>query len=373
MLDIDIRGRNGAFELDARLRSDRGITVLFGRSGCGKSTLVDMLAGLRKPESGHIRFGETTVFDRAANIDLAPERRRVGCVFQDARLFAHYDVRGNLEYGLKRRRSAGGPFRFDDVVELLEIGGLLQRRPATLSGGERQRVSIGRALLSQPTVMLLDEPLTSLDVASREQLIPFIERLGTELRLPVIFVSHVLDEVVRLGESMAVMSAGRIVASGTVEDIMSRLDLRPLTGRHEAGAVFAARVEAHDDEYGLSTLRFGERQRLQVPRVELSVGDMARVRIRARDVSLALSEPTGTSVLNAFEGTVVDSAPAGNDAQVDVMVDVGAPLTARITRKSFEKLGLSPGRKVFAMIKGVAVDRRSIAQPAERARRETGD
>ncbi len=367
MLDADIRGRNGGFTLNAQLRSEAGITILFGRSGAGKSTFIDMIAGLRKPDVGVVRVNGQVMFDGSAGIDIAPERRHVGYVFQDARLFPHYSVRGNLEYGLRRRGAEARHFSFDDIVALLELEALLTRRPATLSGGEGQRVAIGRALLSQPSLLLLDEPLSSLDVTSREQLIPFIARIGKDLAMPVIYVSHNIEEVVRLGDVMALMSAGRIIETGTVENIMSRLDLRPLTGRHEAGAVMTATVEGHDAAYGLTILKFADGKRILAPRVDLASGEETRIRIRARDVALALSEPSDSSVLNIFPGTVIESAPSGSEAQVEVSVDIGVPLSARITRKSMEKLDLRPGKQVYAMIKSVAVDRRSVGAPLESA------
>lgn len=360
MLEVKVTGSQGTFTLDAELRAERGNTMLFGRSGSGKTTLVDMLAGLRRPASGRIRLGDQVVYDSAAGIDTPPERRAVGYVFQDARLFPHLDVRGNLSYGLKRARRRAQGYGLDEIVDLLELGSLLARRPRSLSGGEAQRVSIGRALLRQPEALLLDEPLSSLDVTSRAQLVPFIARIGATFGKPVVMVSHSIEEVVRLGDQVALMSAGRVVETGPVGDIMSRIDLGPLTGRHEAGAVIDAVVEGHDAAFGLSRLRFGRDNLFHVPAVDLDVGDPIRVRIRSRDVALSLSPPLDSSFLNVLAGRVRAISPETTGSQVDVQLDVGVLMVARITKKSCDAMNLKPGKEVFALVKSVAIDSRSL-------------
>ncbi|MFQ5784706.1 MAG: molybdenum ABC transporter ATP-binding protein [Alphaproteobacteria bacterium] len=365
MLDIDVRRRLGKFALDVRFStSESGVTALFGRSGSGKTTLVNLLAGLDRPDDGRIAVGGRVLFDSAAGVDLAPERRRLGYIFQDSRLLPHFSVRGNLRYGM--RGDAGeGCVSFDRVVGLLGLGHLLDRRPHRLSGGESQRVAIGRALLACPRLLLMDEPLASLDAPRKDEILAFIERLRDEFDIPIVYVSHVMDEVIRLADTMVALSDGAVAATGTVAEVTSRLDLRPLTGRHEAGAVIAARVEGHDLEYDLTRLSFAGGE-LSVSRLDLPEGAQLRLRVRARDVSLALEPPRASSVRNILEGTVLEIG-AEPGPQVDVLLDVGTPgtttpLWARITRKSVDELGLVPGSSVYAFVKSVALDRHSMGR-----------
>src|SRR6185436_53255 len=256
MLDVDVSARRAAFHLDAAFRSDAPIVALFGRSGAGKTTLVHAIAGIVRPERGRIVIGERVLFDSARGIDLPPEKRRVGYVFQDALLFPHLSVRANLAYGEALTPAAERFVDSERVLALLGIGGLLERRPASLSGGERQRVAIGRALMASPRLLLLDEPLASLDGARKAEILAYIELLRDELRLPMVYVSHALEEVTRLADRVVIVSDGRVIAAGGVAEVMSRADLRPHTGRFEAGAVIEARVAAHDPRYELSTLVF---------------------------------------------------------------------------------------------------------------------
>ncbi len=365
MLSVDVERSLGELRIRARFATEPGrITGLFGRSGSGKTSIVNMIAGLLRPDRGRIESDGRTIFDSSAGIDLAPERRRIGYVFQEDRLFPHLSGRRNLLYG---RRFVPERERFvtlEQVVDVLGIGHLLDRRPAAMSGGERQRVALGRALMAQPRVMLLDEPLASLDAARKEDVLPFIERLRDEFAIPMVYVSHAMEEIVRLADRVALLSDGAVVATGPTEEVMSRLDLRPLTGRYEAGAVIATRVASHDDAFRLTVLAFAGGE-LRVPRLDVPVGTSLRVRIRARDVSLALAPPRGISVLNVLPGTVREIGDE-TESQVDLLIDVGVPLWARITRKSLHDLGIEVGRRVYALIKAAAVDRRSLG----RARRD---
>lgn len=366
MLEVDVRRQTGDFLLDARFAADAGLTALFGRSGSGKTSLINALAGLNKPDAGRIVIDDHVLFDSKAGIDVAPEKRRLGYVFQEARLFPHLSVAGNLTYGMKLTPPSERHQDFDHVVDLLDLRAHLARRPATLSGGEKQRVAIGRALLASPRILLMDEPLASLDAARKAEILPFIERLRDELNLPIVYVSHAIEEVIRIADTMVVMSDGQVAASGPVEGIMSRLDLYPLTGRYETGAVLAATVAGADLAYGLTELAFAG-HRLWVPKVDLPVGTALRVRIRARDVSLSLTAPTGISILNVLAGTV-EELDAGDRPQVDVRLDVGAPIIARITRRSADLLGLKPGVRAYALIKAVAIDRPSLGRRGSRVR-----
>lgn len=351
----------GGAEIDASFESGPGVTALFGRSGAGKTSIVQMIAGLTAPDAGRIEIAGQVLFDSTKGIDVPAHRRRVGYVFQDGRLFPHMTARRNLLYGRWFARHAGSTLEFDQVVGLLGLEPLLERRPGALSGGEKQRVAIGRALLSNPSVLLLDEPLASLDGARKAEILPFLERLKEETGLPVIYVSHAMEEVIRLADTMVLVDEGRVVAAGTVEDLTSRLDLRPMTGRYEAGSVISATVEDHDEAYELTHLRIGKSV-ITVPLVHLPAGAVLRVRIRARDVTLSLDTAKETSSLNIFRGEVKQVATA-QGAFVDVLVDCeGISLWARVTRYSVDKLGLSPGRKVYASVKAGAIDRASLGQ-----------
>ena len=356
-IEADIVARFGPFRLNANFAAGAGLTAIFGPSGCGKTSLINVLAGLHKPESGRVAIDGKVLFDSARNINLPPHRRRLGYVFQDGRLFPHLTVHSNLTYGTRWVAKSDRHQDFDNVVELLNLGPLLTRRPRKLSGGEKQRVAIGRALLAGPRLLLMDERLESLDVVQKAEILPFIERLRDELRLPIAFVSHSVEEVVRLGDTLVILSEGNTVECGPIEEVMSRIDLPQVADLYEAGAAVRVMVEGHDDTFGLTRLAFTGGT-LLVPRLERATGARLRVRIRARDVALSLARPTGTSVLNVLDGRIVEIGKVSGSL-MDILVDVGCPIIARITRKSFHELELHCGQKVFAMIKAVAVDRSS--------------
>jgi molybdate transport system ATP-binding protein len=363
LIEIAIEKKLGGFTLNAGLNApEDGITALFGRSGAGKSTVINALAGLVKPDRGRIVIGGDVLFDSERRINLPPERRRLGYVFQEGRLFPHYMVRGNLLYGAKK--NGGGP-SFDTVVQLLGIEQLLNRRPAQLSGGEKQRVAIGRALLASPRLLLMDEPLASLDAARKGEILPFIEKLRDELKLPVFYVSHEMDEIIRLADLLVIIDGGKVAAAGSVEDLTSRLDLWPLTGRHEAGAVISTTLRGHDTRFGLSELAFPG-GRLRVTRLNLPLGTPVRVRIRARDVVLATEKPTHLSIRNAFAGTVIEVAEARGPV-VDLRLDIGTAeqpvmLWGRVTMRALQELQLAPGTPIFALVKTVSLDRHSYGR-----------
>ena len=359
MIDVDIEQRLGAFSLAVAFRAEAPVVGLFGRSGSGKTSVVNALAGTSRPQRGRIVINGTALFDSSRGIDLPPDKRRLGYVFQDDLLFPHLSVEANLLYGFHRARAADRVIEPARVIDLLGLGALLHRLPQRLSGGEKQRVAIGRALLAQPRLLLMDEPLASLDHLRQSEVLLYIEQLRDELHIPIVYVSHAVGEITRLADTVVVLADGKSLASGPVDDVMGRLDLRPHTGRYESGSVIESVVAAHDARYGLTTLRFDGGE-LLVPNVEALPGERVRVRIRARDVSLAVARPAGVSLLNVLAASLV-SISTEEGPIVDVQLEVGStPLAARITRRSLHDLGLRQGQPVYAMIKAVSLDRRSV-------------
>lgn len=357
-LTVDIERKLGAFRLKTAFEAGEGVTALFGRSGAGKTSVVNAIAGILRPERGRITISGEPVFDSESGIDVPTPRRRVGYVFQEARLFPHLNVRQNLRYARLFSRTPETPGHFERVVELLGLAQLLQRRPGNLSGGEKQRVAIGRALLSEPRLLLLDEPLASLDGHRRNEILQYIELLRDEVRIPILYVSHSVEEVVRIADTVVLFSAGEAVATGTAEEVMGRPDLRPAAGTFEGGAVIDARVVDQDLEYDLAKLAF-DGGILTVTNVDALVGERVRVRIRARDVSIALDRPQRISIQNVLRGTVAEVA-AERSGVVDVSIAVGATvLRARVTKRSADQLGLVPGLPAYALVKAVSLERRS--------------
>lgn len=360
-VSVNIRKTLGALTIDAWFECAGGVTALFGKSGAGKTTIVQMIAGLMTPDNGQITIADTPVYDSATGLNIAPEHRQVGYVFQDARLFPHMTVRRNLEYGRRRRRDrtdsgSGSGAGFDDVVDVLAIGALLDRQPHLLSGGEKQRVALGRALLSAPRLLLMDEPLAALDAERKWEVLPFIDRIQKDFATPVVYVSHSIEEILQIADTMVLVANGGVSAAGPVEDVLNRPDLLRAAGDGNAGSVISVRTTDIEPAYGIATLAFaGGEFRVTAP--GLTVGESLRIRVRARDVSLATERPQNVSVLNVFEGTV-SGVSNGSGPQVDVSVDVGgAVIWSQITRKSLDELALQPGSKVFAMVKAVAIDR----------------
>ncbi|MCU0767524.1 MAG: molybdenum ABC transporter ATP-binding protein [Gammaproteobacteria bacterium] len=352
-IDARFTGRLGGFALDAAFRAPAyGVTALFGPSGCGKTTLLRCVAGLERM-AGRLAVAGDIWQDDARGRFLRTHERPIGYVFQEASLFPHLSVRRNLEFGQARTAPADRRVRFAEVAELLGIVDLLDRRPAGLSGGQRQRVAIARALLTSPRLLLMDEPLASLDQISRDEILPFLERLHDELAMPVLYVSHSAEEVARLADHLVLLDAGRVRASGPIAELRARLDLARGTGS-DADAIVDCRVAGHDDAFHLSYLDFPG-GRVSVPRHDLPVGRAVRLRVLARDVSVTLAPQTGTSILNIFPA-VVEELAEESAAQLLVRLGVGGtPLLARITRKSAALLDLAPGRAVYAQVKAVAL------------------
>jgi molybdate transport system ATP-binding protein len=332
------------------------VVGLFGRSGSGKSSVVNAIAGLLTPASGRIAIDGEVLFDAARGINLPPEKRRIGYVFQDALLFPHLSVKKNLLYGAAR---ATGGISFDAVVGLLGIEALLERSPTALSGGEKQRVAIGRALLSQPRLLLMDEPLAALDNPRRQEVLRHVEALRNELHQPVVYVSHAVSEITRLADHVVLMNEGGVLAHGSVHEIFNRADLRPYTGRYEGGALIEAEAVGHDAAFFLTRFRFSGGD-LVAPGVDTPVGTRVRIRIRSRDVSLATERPAGISIRNVLEGDVTSVSDTGG-AIVEASVRLGrVDVPARISRQALVELGIVPGRRVFVLVKAIAFDKRSV-------------
>lgn len=374
LLEIDVRVEFDAFDLQVgQSIPASGVTAVFGPSGSGKTTLLRTLLGFEALSRGRIALDGDVWLDTEGGVAVPPHRRPVGCTFQDGRLFPHLDVRGNLRYA--DRRSAGGPgapttpsasagsgvsITRDDVVDALDLGALLGRRPHTLSGGERQRAALGRALLSRPRLLLLDEPLSALDRRRKAEIMPYLLALHPRFGIPTLYVSHAVDEVALLADRILVLAEGRVQAFGGTVEVLEHLDLAPLTERFQAAAVLEARVDAHDDEYRLTWLDL-DGQRLSVPRIEhLAVGESARLLVRARDVSLATERPSPTSIRNVLSGVLVALDQDESTAFAEATIDLGSHrLRARITRASAAELGLAVGSPVFALLKSVSLDTRA--------------
>jgi molybdate transport system ATP-binding protein len=358
-LEVAIRHSFGAFDVDVAFEAPWGVTALFGRSGAGKTTVVNAVAGLLRPREGRIALGGACLLDTAAGVCIPAHRRRIGYVFQDARLFPHLNVRQNLVFGRRFVREALVPAEFQRIVDLLGIDSLLARRPMSLSGGEKQRVAIGRALLSAPRLLLMDEPLASLDAARKAEVLPFLERLRDEFEIPIVYVSHAVPEVARLATTIVALDAGRVVRQGPAAAVLADPGAFPLMGRQEAGSIVMATLIGHDETDGLSELSFSG-GRLVTPRVEAEPGVRLRVRIRARDIMLARRAPEEISALNVLPA-IVQTIGHSDGPIVDVAIRCGGDdLLARITRRSLVKLGLEPGTPCYAVLKSIAVTRRDI-------------
>jgi molybdate transport system ATP-binding protein len=359
MLEVAVTKRRGDFRLEASFSMPGpGVVALFGRSGCGKTTLVDAIAGLLEPDAGRLRLGGETLLDTAAGIDVPAERRGIGYVFQDARLFPHRDVLGNLRYGEKRARGAQAAATLDEVVALLGLAPLLARRPGLLSGGERQRVAIGRALLARPRLLLLDEPLASLDAARRGEVLPYLEKLRERFAIPIVYVSHQFDEVLRLATHLVVMDGGRVIAGGDLAAVSLDPALRAIVGPDAIGAVLDGEIVGREDEAGFARLRLGGSTLRIVS--DQPAGRRLRVQLLARDLILALEDPVGLSVRNSLAATVLSIAP--DDAHTDlVQLDIGGPrVVARITRAATRHLALRPGLALRVLVKAVSIHGQSL-------------
>lgn len=354
MLQVAANKRLGAFTLDARFELPTpGVVALFGRSGCGKSTLINVIAGLLDADSGRVALDDVVLLDTELRVDVPPERRRIGYVFQESRLFPHFDVAGNLRYAARR---AGSPkfVGFDLVVDLLDLKLLMSRRVHQLSGGERQRVAIGRALLSQPRLLLLDEPLASLDASRREELLPYLEILRDQLAIPMVYVSHNFDEVLRLATHLVLMERGTTTAQGGIGEMSLNPGVRAIIGADAVGAIVEGTVLGLDPASGLTRVGVGGGE-LKVLAAAAAAGTKLRVQLLARDLIVATREPQQLSVRNVLTGVV--TAVTGDEGDADLIaIDIGGTIImARVTRAATRELKLTAGLPVWALVKAVSL------------------
>ncbi|MDP5085772.1 MAG: molybdenum ABC transporter ATP-binding protein [Yoonia sp.] len=353
MIAVAIHKQLGDFQLDAEFVAPAGVTAIFGRSGSGKTTIVNGLAGLMRPDSGRITVGDTVLFDSAARVNLPPQKRRIGYVFQDARLFPHMTVKRNLTYG--------GTHDADNVIAVLGLADLLNRMPSGLSGGERQRVALGRALMCDPQILLMDEPLAALDAPRKAEILPYIERLRDEVKIPILYVTHDVSEVARLATTLVVLEAGKVNIAGPVETVLSQPEAVPLLGVRAAGAVITTKIAGRLLDDGLTELSFSG-GRLLLPGMLGVLGQTVRLRIPAQDVILSKEAPTGLSALNVLP-VVITRIEIGRGPGVAVGLKAGEDqLLARITRRSAQRMGLAVGQKIYAIIKATAVGPEDIGR-----------
>ncbi|MDX3925703.1 MAG: molybdenum ABC transporter ATP-binding protein [Shinella sp.] len=355
-LNVDVRHRLGQFVLDANLASDHGVTALFGRSGSGKTSLVRIIAGLVRPDHGRVVLNGDVLVDTAKGRFVPTHRRRFGYVFQEARLFPHLNVRQNLTYGRWFLARESRTENLEHIVDLLGIEALLERRPGNLSGGEKQRVAIGRALLSSPRLLLMDEPLAALDEARKAEILPYLERLRDEMRIPIVYVSHSVAEVARLADRVVVLNGGKVEAAGPAAEVLRGTALSGAMDRREAGSVLAGTVTDVDREHRIATIRLAGGGELQIPNPAPIADRKVRVQILARDVMVATVQPEGISALNILPGRIT-AISDDIEGMVTVHLDCGGDIVrARITGLSSERLKLSPGKPAFAVIKTVALE-----------------
>lgn len=360
-LTLDLSHRFEDFALEIALEAGPGITALFGRSGAGKTTVINAVGGLLRPDRGRITLDGALLLDTERGICIPAHKRRLGTVFQDARLFPHLTVAQNLSFGTRYApKGSKGP-GLAEVVALLGLEDLLDRAPATLSGGQKQRVALGRALLSHPRMLLMDEPLASLDGPRKQDILPFLERLRDgPLGLPILYVSHAVDEIARLADTLVLIQQGRVQAQGPLFEVMSDPAAVPLLGVREAGAVIEADVISHDSD-GISTLRISAGQ-IELPGVQAAIGARVRLRVLAQDVILARTRPVGLSSVNVLAVRIADIYP-GDGPGAAIALRAGSDrLLARVTARAVAELGLAPGMECYAILKATTVAPGSIGR-----------
>ncbi len=364
MIELDFTQALAQFELDIKAQlPSKGITAIFGRSGAGKTSVINAISGLKNPTQGRIKIDDKVLFDSQNNINLAIEKRQIGYVFQEARLFPHYRVKGNLLYGCQHKDKA----KFTQVVELLGLNELLHRYPADLSGGEKQRCAIARALLSNPKLLLMDEPLASLDLPRKQEVLPFLEKLAREIEVPILYVTHSLDEILHLADHMLLLEQGKVQAFGRVEQMWQSAQLSPWLTHKEKSSLFNAKVTQHQSHYALSYISLMPKVGVWMSALPVAVGENIRIRIYANDVSLSLSHAKDSSIRNILPARIVRIDEVfDRTKQVSVQVCFGDDaqrdpcLWSNITAWAYDDLQLSVGMAVFVQIKGVSMTNQDL-------------
>lgn len=351
MLDLDISLTQGSFTLQGSLRLDQPVSGVFGPSGSGKSTLLKVIAGLALPQQGSITLAGEVLFEARKGIHLPPHRRRIGLVFQDSQLFPHLSVRNNLLYGFKLLPAARRYFRLEQILDLLEIGHLLDSRPHHLSGGEKQRVALGRTLLAAPRLLLLDEPLASLDEGLKRQILPFLRRVRDEIRIPMIYVSHAINEILYLTPQLVVIDKGRILGQGAFVEVIRQQSIVNLARSLGLENVLQVEVLRHDPEMGYTVVQYDHHE-LHLSLSTLPVGANTFISLRAIDVALARQRITDITIQNQVPGTITQLLHTTDRVLVDV--DIGAPIQAEVTRKAVQDLQLRVGDGVYCLFKARA-------------------
>lgn len=354
---VDITHQLPQLGIRAQFTAHEGVTTLFGRSGAGKTSIINMIAGLTAPDAGRIELGEQVVFDSDLGISVPPHDRRIGYVFQDSRLFPHMTIQKNLTYGQRWGKRSADPERAKQICDLLGLEHLLSRRPRELSGGEKQRVAIGRALLADPSVLLLDEPLSALDEARKSEILPYLERLRDESGVPMLHISHSVSEVMRLSTKVVAVQGGKTTSIGTPAEVLGDAAHAPL-GVREVSSVIVGEITAHHDD-GLTEINAGG-SALLLPKVAQPLGANIRVRISAHDVILSLGTAEGLSAQNGFEGTIEDIRSGDGPGAIITLATPAGPILSRITKRSVERMGLSVGMPCYALLKTVSVSPQDI-------------
>lgn len=352
-LKVNIQHRFPGIELDISFDAGPGVTALFGRSGAGKSTIAQAISGVFAPNQGHIELMGDVLYSSEKDVNRPAHTRGVGYVFQKDLLFPHFSVQGNLEYSRRHGRRGSTTLQQTYVVDMLGIGPLLNRRPSGLSGGERQRVAIARALLSNPSLLVLDEPLSALDDQRKMEILPYLERLRDQSKVPILYISHSVSEIARLADHVVALEKGRVIKSGTATDIFSDVEIVPQLGLQSAGAILSAKIEAHEQD-GLTKLRTSSGP-IYLPQISASVGQNVRVRILAQDVMLSTELPSNISALNVIEGHISTIKYGRGPGAIVSINSAGNTILARITRRSVSALNLKNGQTCFAIIKSVSV------------------
>jgi len=352
MIEIEAYLSRSGFTLDAKLLFDGPVIGLFGPSGAGKSSLLGIMAGLVRPNHGRVVIDGYCLLDSSHKVNVPVYQRRIGLVFQDSQLFPHLSVRNNLVYGLRLLPAKERRFSFDHIVELLEVGHLLEQHPGQLSGGEKQRVALGRALLTSPRLLLLDEPLAALDTRLKSQILPFLRRVKEQIQIPMIYVSHSINEILHLTQAVAIIQDGKIIASGNFHEAINHNEVLSLAHSLGLDNVIQTKVLRHDLEFGYTVVGQGGMQ-IMLPYVGITVGSNISLSVPASNVALSKTAIEGTTIQNQLPGIV--TAIHKVDHRALVTVDAGCKLIAEVTGKAVFDLGISQGDRVYCLMKAQAV------------------